>query len=142
MPSHLIKITTSKAFSFHSITDQLQSFLKSKNVKEGLLVAFGNHTTTALIINEMEERLVVDLGKWLKELIPPLKGYKHDDLHLRDNIPADEPKNAHAHIQALLLSNQVSVPFKDGKLQLGQYQDVIVVELGGPRERSVVVSIK
>ena len=62
----------------------------------------GMHTNTALIVNEMEERLILDLEKWLKELAPPLQGYKHDDLHLRDNIPEDEPKNAHSHMQALI----------------------------------------
>ena len=66
----------------------------------------------------------------------------HDDLHLRGNIPKDEPKNAHSHMQALLLGNDVSVPFKDGKLQLGQYQDVIFVELDGPKKSNVVVSIQ
>ena len=102
----------------------------------------GMHTTTAVIVNELEERLILDLEKWLKELAPPLQGYKHDDLNLRDNISEDEPKNAHAHMQALLLGNDVSVPFNDGKLQLGQYQDVILVELDGPRKRNVVISVQ
>ena len=45
-------------------------------------------------------------------------------------------------MQALLLGNDVSVPFKNGKMQLGQFQDVILVELDGPRKRNVVVSIQ
>ena len=142
MRTETISIQTSSSFSCHSITNQIESIIECCNQLEGVVCASGMHTTTALIVNEMEERLILDLEKWLKELAPPLQGYKHDDLHLRDNIPEDEPKNAHSHMQALLLGNDVSVPFKDGKLQLGQYQDVILVELDGPRERNVVISIQ
>ena len=142
MFTETISIQTRSSFSCHAITNQIQSIIECRTQLEGVVFISGMHTTTALIVNEMEERLILDLEKWLKELAPPLQGYKHDDLHLRDNIPEDEPKNAHSHMQALLLGNDVSVPFKDGKLQLGQYQDVILVELDGPRKRDVVISIQ
>ena len=142
MFTETISIQTSSSFSCHAITNHIENIVKSVNQLEGVVCASGMHTTTALIVNEMEERLILDLEKWLKELAPPLQGYKHDDLHLRDNIPENEPKNAHSHMQALLLGNDVNVPFKDRKLQLGQYQDVILVELDGPRKRNVVISIQ
>ena len=141
MSTHFFKISTEESFSFHSITDQLQSFIRAENVKEGLLVASGKHTTTALIVNEMEERLLIDIKNWLSQLAPAGNGYKHDDLHLRKNIPVDEPRNAHAHLQALLLGNSVSIPVVKGRLVIGNYQDIILVELDGPRERSVAVTL-
>ncbi len=142
MLTETISVQTSSSFSCHSITEKIQSFLDTSQQLEGVVCASGKHTTTALIINEMEERLILDLERWLQELAPPLQGYKHDDLYLRKNIPEDEPKNAHSHMQALLLGNSVSIPFKNGILQLGQYQDVILVELDGPKERNVVISIQ
>ena len=142
MFTETISIETSSSFSCHSITNQIENIIESGTQLEGVVCVSGMHTTTALIVNELEERFILDLEKWLKELAPPLQGYKHDDLNLRDNIPEDEPKNAHAHMQALLLGNDVSVPFNDGKLQLGQYQDVILVELDGPRKRNVVISVQ
>ena len=142
MFTETISIETSSSFSCHSITNQIENIIECGTQLEGVVCVTGMHTTTALIVNELEERLMLDLEKWLKELAPPLQGYKHDDLHLRENISEDEPKNAHSHMQALLLGNDVSVPFKDGKLQLGQYQDVIFVELDGPKQRNVVVSIQ
>ena len=39
-----------------------------------------------MIVNEMEERLIMDLGKWLEDMAPIAQGYKHDDLDLRRNI--------------------------------------------------------
>ena len=92
-------------------------------------------------MNEMEERLLIDIRNWLRQLAPAENGYKHDDLHLRKNIPIDEPRNAHAHLQALLLGNEVTVPVEKGRLAIGNYQDIILVELDGPRERSVVVKL-
>ncbi len=136
-----ILIETRSSFSCHAITNQIEGIIENCKQSDGIACVSTMHTTTALIVNEMEERLILDLEKWLKELAPPLQGYKHDDLHLRDNIPQDEPKNAHSHMQALLLGNDVNLPFVDGRLRLGEYQDVILVELDGPRKRSVSISI-
>ena len=142
MLTEMVSIQTSASFSCHAITHQIESIIECGTQLEGVVCVSSMNTTTALIVNEMEERLILDLEQWLNRLAPPLQGYKHDELHLRNNIPEDEPKNAHSHMQALLLGNDVSVPFNDGKLQLGQYQDVILVELDGPRERNVVISIQ
>ena len=142
MLTETISVQTSSSFSCHSITERIQSLLDTSQQLEGVVCVSGKHTTTALIINEMEERLILDLGKWLEEMAPIAQGYKHDDLHLRKNIPEDEPKNAHSHLRALLLGNHVSVPFKNGKLQLGKYQEIIMVELDGPRDRNIVISIQ
>ena len=105
MFTETISVQTSSSFSCHAITSQIQSIVECGTQLEGVVCASCLHTTTALIVNEMEERLILDLEKWLKELAPPLQGYKHDDLHLRDGISADEPKNAHSHMQALLLGH-------------------------------------
>ena len=56
---------------------------------------------------------------------------------LRHGIPDDEPRNAHAHLQALMLGNEVTVNVSNGELQMGQYQEVMPVELDGPRQRRV-----
>ena len=142
MITNTIKVQSTSAYSCHSITDRIQNFLDTSQQLEGVVCAFSQHSTVGMIVNELEERLMLDLGKWLEEMAPIAQGYKHDDLHLREDIPEDEPKNAHSHLRALLLGNHVSVPFKDGKLQLGKYQDIIMVELDGPKERSIVISIQ
>ena len=79
----------------------------------------------------------MDLQQWLRQLAPPTTAWKHNDLDLRPGIPDDEPRNAHAHLQALVLGHQTTVAVSNGVLQLGRYQDVILVELDGPRQRTV-----
>ena len=137
MTSKLLNLNTEAAFHCVSLTKALQSFVQSQGNSDGAVVVSGQHTTTAIIINEMEDRLLMDLQRWLGQLAPAGDGWKHDDLHLRHDIPDDEPRNAHAHLQALVLGNQVTVNVRNGALQLGQYQDVMLVELDGPRKRKV-----
>jgi secondary thiamine-phosphate synthase enzyme len=137
MTHQLISLASHKAFQCQTITTQVRAFVRQQGGREGAVVVSGQHTTTAVIINELEERLLLDIEHWLSQIAPSAGPWKHNDLHLRPNIPADEPRNAHAHLQALLLGNQVIVNVSKGELVIGTYQDVILVELDGPRQRQV-----
>ena len=110
-------------------------------VPQGQVVAFSCHTTTALTVNEAEERLLVDIKTYLRKLAPPQDRYLHNDLHLRD-VPPDEPINAHSHLMAMTLGNSETVPILDGQLALGTYQSIMLVDLDGPRQgRTVLIQI-
>lgn len=101
---------------------------------------FSRHTTTAIAINENEERLLVDIQHYLKRLAPPDAPYLHNDLHLRD-VPPDEPENAHSHLMAITLSTSEVIPIVEGKLALGTYQSILFLDLDGPRQRTLFVQI-
>lgn len=139
MSSNLITITTEHPFQCIGFTESLQHFIGMMDGQDGVVIATSQHTTTALIVNELEERLLMDIEQWLNHLAPPTAHWKHNDLEQRKNIPDDEPRNAHAHLQALLLGNHVAINVKHGKPVLGRYQDVILVELDGPRQRKVAL---
>jgi len=141
MTAQTLHLTSHQRFQCLAITEQVRDFVRSQAGLDGAVVVSGQHTTTAVIINEMEERLLVDLEQWLEAIAPSAGPWKHNDLELRSNIPADEPRNAHAHLQALLLGNQVVVNVKNAELVLGTYQDVILVELDGPRPRQVSLQL-
>jgi secondary thiamine-phosphate synthase enzyme len=119
--------TTTASFSCHDISADLQAFVDGTGIRNGLLVAAGQHTTTALVVNEAEDRLLGDIERHFLALTPPERAYAHNDLHLRPGIPADEPRNAHAHLIGLL--------------GLGRYQAVLLVELDGPRQRQVLLQL-
>ena len=137
MTSHLLHLTTDAPFQCLLLTAELQRFVQVHGERDGAVVVSTQHTTTGVIVNELEERLLLDLQQWLRQLAPPTTAWKHNDLELRPGIPDDEPRNAHAHLQALLLGHQATVSVCNGALQLGLYQDVILVELDGPRQRTV-----
>ena len=139
--SHRLAVETGGSFRCHDITAALQGFVERCGVHNGLLVAAGQHTTTALVVNEAEERLLADIERFFLELAPADRPWLHNDLHLRPDIPPDEPRNAHSHLIALMLCNHLSLPVIDGRLGLGRYQSVLLVELDGPRRREVLVQL-
>jgi len=137
-----LTFTTTAGFSCHDITAHLQNLVDRAGVGDGLLVAAGQHTTTALVVNENEERLLADIEAFFRRLVPADRPWLHNDLHLRSGIPADEPRNAHSHLIALMLGNHLSLPLQNGRLGLGRYQSVLLVELDGPRQRQVLVQVR
>ena len=101
---------------------------------------FSRHTTTALAINEDEQRLLEDIKVFLRKLAPEAERYLHNDLHLRD-VPEDEPINAHSHLMALMLNTSEVIPIVDGKLFLGTWQSILFFELDGSRKRAIFCQI-
>lgn len=136
--SHYLTFDTADTIDLLNITLAIQQQVTATGVTQGHVVVFSCHTTTAIVINEDEERLLVDIKTYLHKLAPPQDRYLHNDLHLRD-VPPDEPINAHSHLMAMTLGNSETVPIVDGQLALGTYQSVILVDLDGPRQKRRVL---
>ena len=132
----IVELKTDSGIGIYNITPQIKDFLQSESIRNGQILVFSRHTTTALAINEDEVRLLEDIKNYLRKLAPETVPYLHNDLHLRD-VPEDEPMNAHSHLMAITLSSSEVIPIVDGKLALGAYQSVLFFELDGPRKRTV-----
>ncbi len=137
---HTLNLQTQENFQVLDLTPQLQAWIAVENIQQGQITIVGQHTTTALLLNENEERLWTDIRQFLQKLAPAGDRYLHNDLHLRD-VPQDEPINAHSHLMAMLLDTSIVLPIIDGKLGLGTYQSVLMLELDGPRSRQVLCQI-
>lgn len=125
--------------SILDLTPQLQALIVQADIQEGTITVTSQHTTAAITINENEPRLLADVQHFLKRLVPEHDQYAHNDIEAR-GMP-DEPRNAHAHIAAMLLGATTTLGIAGGRLALGQYQSVLFAELDGPRERNVAVQI-
>lgn len=136
----IIEIETEQGINIYNITPHINDFIASTSIKNGQVLVFSRHTTTALAINENEERLLEDIKVFLHKLAPDSDRYLHNDLHLRV-VPENEPMNAHSHLMAMMLSTSEVIPIVDGKLALGTYQSVLFLELDGARKRSVFFQI-
>lgn len=134
------EVETDSGIGIYNITPQVLHLLESTSIKNGQVIVFSRHTTTALAINEYEVRLLDDLKTYLKKLAPPDDKYLHNDLHLRV-VPPDEPMNAHSHLMAMMLNNSEVIPVAEGKLALGTWQSILFFDLDGPRKRTVFVQI-
>jgi secondary thiamine-phosphate synthase enzyme len=131
------RLTSREATGFIDLTDCLEQFVRASSIQFGTLSVQTRHTTTGLVVNEHEPQLLTDFQALLDRIAAQTASYAHDDLRLRPNVPADEPRNGHAHCRALLLPTSVSVNIADGRLTLGRWQRILFIELDGPRERQV-----
>ncbi|MBD2180021.1 YjbQ family protein [Planktothrix sp. FACHB-1355] len=139
--SEIIYVETEKGIGIYNITPQIEKLLHASCIQSGQVLVFSRHTTTALAINENEERLLEDVKVHLRKLAPESDKYLHNDLHLRKNIPDDEPINAHSHLMAMMLSTSEVIPVVDGQLALGTWQSVLFFDLDGPRKRTLFIQI-
>jgi len=114
------------------VTAQVAEIVHQANLPEGLCSVYVTHATAAVIINENDDpNVCADILNALDRLIP--EGiWQHDRV---DN-------NGAAHIKAALLGPGETVPVRDGKLVLGRWQAIMLVDLDGPRERRVVVTVR
>jgi secondary thiamine-phosphate synthase enzyme len=136
----ILDIGTVEPIQFIDLTDRINEHLRANAVENGTITVFSRHTTAAIKINEAEELLIEDFKKMLRELCPSGRDYNHNDMRRRKPpIAPDERPNAHSHLMHLLLSTSESIPVIGGRLALGTWQRVFMVELDGPRDRQVVI---
>ena len=115
-----------------NITEKIQEIVSRSGVKNGLCNIYVPHATAGLIINEdADPNVMIDLFNALRKSIPDHAGWLHDRI---DN-------NAAAHIKSSITSCSVDIPIIDGKLGLGTWQGVMLLEFDGPRRRRVIVTI-
>ena len=133
-------VTTERAPQFIDITADVERIVRESGVRDGFALVFSRHTTAAVRINENEPLLISDMEEFLKRVAPRDLYYRHNDFAIRThNMTSDECPNAHAHCQHLLLGSSEAIPIEDGRLVLGRWQRVFLVELDRPREREVIV---
>ena len=125
-------VKTKRKFQVIDITANIQEIVDRAVVAEGLCCVFVPHATAAVTINEnADPNIGEDLQEALAKLIP--EGvWRHDQID----------DNAAAHIKAAIIGPSEMVPVKNGKLVLGTWQSLMLVEFDGPRERKVIVQIR
>lgn len=125
-----LTIKSSRNNEIVDLTGKINSLLSRENVKEGLCNVFVAHTTCAVTTADLDPGTDLDFLEAIEKIFPEGK-YRH---------PHD-PSHVGEHIMSSIIGASVLVPVKSGKLVLGTWQQVVLVELSGPRERKVVISI-
>ena len=135
-------IETSDAPEFIDITDEVQRIVAESGIGFGQATVFSTHTTAAIKVNENEPLLLQDMARILRQLAPLNAEYEHNDFSRRTvNLDEEECKNGHAHCQHLFLSTSETIPVLDGRLGMGQWQRVFLVELDRARQRRILINI-
>jgi len=119
-------VSTKHRDDWVDLTSSLKDLAHRKNFQNGLITVFVPHTTAGVTINENADKDVVkDLITTLDKLVPWQDGYQHLE------------GNSAAHMKATLTGSSVTVPVKNGQLQLGTWQGIFFCEYDGPRNRQV-----
>ena len=122
-----LTIHTDRERQVIDITDEVQKLVSSDN---SLVSVFTAHTTCAVTTADLDPGAGEDLAAAIWEMVPKLDYSRHHN-------PAHMP----AHIASSVVGPSVIIPVRTGKLVLGTWQRVILIELDDPRERKLVVSV-
>ena len=118
----------------HDITGQVEKGLQSTGLRAGILCVFVSGSTAGITSIEFEPGAVSDLKKAIEKLAPTNIHYDHD-AKWGDG-------NGFSHVRAALLGSSFSVPFSGGRMLLGTWQQVVLVDFDNrSRNREVVVQI-
>ena len=116
------------------ITEGVASVVRTSGVERGLVTAFATGSTVAITTMEYEPGGIHDLQTLLDSLIPAGGDYEHNRLN--------HDTNAHAHLRAALIGPSETVPIVDGRLSLGTWQQIVLLDFDDrPRTRSVTVQV-
>ena len=135
-----LRVATTRPNQFIDLTSRLEALVAGTGIRTGMLNVQSMHTTVAIVVNEHEPLLIDDFLRMSHAAAPSNGLYRHTDLSvLTVNVTAAERRNGHAHCRALMLPTSACLNIGEGRLMLGRWQRVFLVELDGPQERDVAV---
>ena len=125
-----ISVRSERRTQLLEITREVQDALEG--VAAAAVIVFVPHTTAGVTLNEHADPAVArDFERALERMVGEDWGWEHIE---------DGEENAPAHVRAALMSPQVVVPLREGRLALGTWQGIFLCEFDGPRERTVLVT--
>jgi secondary thiamine-phosphate synthase enzyme len=154
-----VELDTTVGQEVVDITEQIEQAVEAavgRSDVDGIVTVSSMHTTCGIIVNENEHFLKEDVLRYMNTIVPANQEYGHNVLEKRpaterdrqaiidnnyggfssvEEFMSQEPINAHAHLQAILLGNGQTLGMKGGRLVRGSWQSVMFVELDGPRQR-------
>ncbi len=129
--TEILELKTNQRVEIIDITRSINAALGESGLRKGLVNIYSKHSTSAIFINENEAGLVEDYVDLIESLIPTGKNYKHDRI---DN-------NADSHLRSFIIGSNQTVPFDNGSMNLGTWQSVFFLDMDGPRNRKVNITI-
>lgn len=127
-----LRVRTRQKSEVVDLTSQVTAAVSRAGIDEGLCTVYVRHATAAIVINEnADPGFRLDIVAALDKLFP--EGiWEHDKVD----------DNGAAHLKAAVLGPSEAIPIRAGRLLLGRWQGIALVECDGPREREIVVDVR
>jgi secondary thiamine-phosphate synthase enzyme len=126
----LLRLSTEGNGDVVDLTEGVRRVLQQAQADRGVVTVFVTGSTAAVTTIEYEPGAVQDLKDGLERLLPHAGDYHHNRLN--------HDTNAHAHLRAALVGPSESIPFADGQLALGTWQQVVLVDFDDRRRQRAV----
>jgi secondary thiamine-phosphate synthase enzyme len=128
------RVSTKGFCDIIDITSRVEEAVRNSKIKEGICLVSSPGSTVGLTTIEYEPKLLKDFKEFLEKIIPSDKKYHHDDVW--------GEANGFSHLRSSLIKPFLTVPVENGKLVLGQWQNLVLVDFDNrPREREVIVKV-
>lgn len=132
--THYLHFPTRGEGDVVNLTDEVNALLRQTDLESGTVTVFAPGATGAVTTLEFEPGVVRDFQRLFDQIVPKDQPYRHNVL-LSDG-------NGHSHVRAGLLGPSVTIPFVQGRLTLGTWQEVVFVCFDDrPRDRRAVVQL-
>jgi secondary thiamine-phosphate synthase enzyme len=130
----MVQLRSSTENDIINVTEQISGALKENELQNGIITVFIAGSTAAVTTIEYEPGLRHDFPKMLSRIAPKDIQYHHDDTW--------HDGNGHSHVRASLIGPSLTVPFSNGDLILGTWQQIVVIEMDTiPRKRILTLQI-
>jgi secondary thiamine-phosphate synthase enzyme len=132
--THKREVTTKGQGDARDVTEMVAATVAGSGCAAGIVTVFVVGSTAAVTTIEFEPGAVADLNRMFEKISPRHDDYRH---HLRWG-----DDNGSSHVRAALLGPSLTIPFAEGKLLLGTWQQIMLLELDTrPRQRQIVLQI-
>ena len=132
--SKTIKVSSKGEDDIIDITEELSTVVKESNIENGTVTVFISGSTAAITTIEYEPGLIHDFPEMVSRIVPKSIEYEHDNTW--------HDGNGHSHVRASLIGPSLTVPVINGKLALGTWQQIVLLEMDTrPRNRNVILQI-
>jgi len=129
-----VKVSSGAETQIIDITGEVQKIVSGSGLKEGTATVFVPGSTASVSTIEFEPNLVSDVKAALERLAPSDIRYKHTETWGDDN--------GKSHVRATFMGPSAVIPFRDGKLMLGTWQQIVCLDFDVPaRSREIVVTL-
>lgn len=130
----VVQLRSSKENDIIDVTKQTSDALRESGLNDGIINVFVAGSTAAITTIEYEPGLRHDFPKMLSRIAPEDIQYRHDETW--------HDGNGHSHVRASLVGPSLTVPFSNGVLILGTWQQIVMLEMDTkPRERVLTMQI-
>jgi len=132
--THSISITTSGNCDIVDITEKVENLVDKNNFTEGSVLLFAGGSTAGITTIEYEPGLMEDYPEFFNRIAPLKINYEHDNTW--------HDGNGHSHVRAAIQGASLTVPFLNGRLMLGTWQQIVFIDFDNrARKREITVQI-